>query len=398
MTEPRPALPGKPALPGADVPPLAVHRFSEPEGGVEGWLVVDTSVAGLSFGGFRFSPAVTEAEVRDLARCMTWKLAGHGLPVGGAKAGLAVDPRRPDLPALLERVAAAWREPLETSVVLGKDMGATDLLLDALYRGVGRPQLEIVRRRHGAAGVPERLRDLSGYRRHMTGLGVSWAVEEALGGVVSGARVAVQGFGTVGLGAAVRLSEIGAVVVAISDAEGSARRAEGLTTSVLEGIARPGGAFDRAGLPAGAVPGARDDLLAADCDVLVLAASSGSVGAALAEGIGAPPSLPPLVVEGANFGLTGEAREVLQRRGVTVVPDILASSASAAMATRQMASGNNLSADRLWEEVRSAIRTSTRSALDAAARRGTDVRTAWISEISSEATSSGTIAAPAGGR
>ena len=84
-----------------------------------GWLVIDRLIDGLSFGGFRFSPDVTRAEVERLARCMSHKLALHGHPVGGAKAGLRCDPRGADMEDLLDRFAAATGEVLRTHAIVG---------------------------------------------------------------------------------------------------------------------------------------------------------------------------------------------------------------------------------------------------------------------------------------
>lgn len=89
-----------------------------------GWLAVDTLVGGLAFGGLRVDPGVTRRDVEDLARVMTWKLAGHGLPVGGAKGGLRASPGEPGLPEKLARFAEAAAPLLRDRVVLGRDAGA----------------------------------------------------------------------------------------------------------------------------------------------------------------------------------------------------------------------------------------------------------------------------------
>ena len=180
----------------------------------------------MSFGGFRFSPSVTREEVERLARCMSHKLALHGHPVGGAKAGLRCDPRGPEVEGLLDRFVEVAGEALSTRAVVGRDMGATDALIDGLYGRLGIPQMAI-------AGVPTRLREMPGYRRHMTGLGVAFAARRAAGGSLEGARVGVQGFGLVGAGSALRLSALGASVVGISDAIGALHDCHGLDIEAL---------------------------------------------------------------------------------------------------------------------------------------------------------------------
>ena len=182
-----------------------------PERGVLGWLCVDSWGGGLSFGGFRMTPTVTRDEVEELARCMSLKLAAHGSPTGGAKAGIRIDPFDPEADALLAFFGRSVADLLTTRVVLGKDMGASDHAIDGMYAAIESPQLAPM-----GPGVAK-LRDLPGYRRHMTGLGVAFASRAALGGSLEGVRVAIQGAGLVGLGAAVRLAAMGAQVVAMSD-------------------------------------------------------------------------------------------------------------------------------------------------------------------------------------
>ena len=142
--------------------PQAEYSFVDPVTGSQGWLVVDTLVNGLSFGGFRFHVNVTEDEVRELARCMTRKLACHGLPTGGAKAGLAIDPTHPTSGSVISRFAAHVREPLLSHVMLGKDMGATDAMLDRVYDTLDVPQMHVTQAVHGLKKIPHRLRDLQG--------------------------------------------------------------------------------------------------------------------------------------------------------------------------------------------------------------------------------------------
>lgn len=331
------------------------------QGDPVGWLVIDRLVRGLSFGGFRFSPDVTLEEVERLARCMSHKLALHGHPVGGAKAGLRCDPRGEGMEGLMDRFAAAAGDALKTRAIVGRDMGATDALIDGLYERLGASQMAI-------AGVDSRLRDLPGYRRHMTGLGVSYAARRAMGGDLSGVRVAVQGFGLVGAGSALRLSAMGATIVAVSDAAGSVHDGAGIDVDELYAASEGSRA-----LPAQRLTSSRERLFAADADLLLLAASSNSVDADQARGIRAR-----VVVEGSNFGLTNAGRAALQDRGVCVIPDLIASSSSAAMVARQMAARGRLGEDELWSAIEEAIDVATADALDRSRADGTDVRTAYL--------------------
>ncbi len=206
--------------------------------GLIGYLAVDGRASRLAFGGLRVHPAVSRTMVVNLARCMTWKLAGHGVPIAGAKAGLRAHPDDPRLIAMVRSFAAAAKPWLMSRVILGKDMGASDRLLSALYDALGVPQLRTAGA--GTRKMPPKIRELTGYRRHMTGLGVAWAARAACGGRLKGRRVAIQGFGAVGKGAAVRLSELGARIVAVSDERLAALRPEGFAPRALLAAAENG--------------------------------------------------------------------------------------------------------------------------------------------------------------
>ncbi len=336
---------------------------------VEGWLVVDTVAGGLCFGGTRFTPTVTRGEVAQLARCMTWKLRAHGLPVGGCKAGLRIDPADPRLPEALDAFADAIAGELTTRAIIGKDMGATNAMIDAIYARVGVPQLHLV------PGAPDRLRDLTGYRPHMTGLGVTFATTAVLGDDLGGCDVLIQGFGAVGAGSAVRLTERGARVVGVSDAQGALHHGGGLPVARLLEIV-DGGVIDRDRIDFPCTLEERDALLERDGDVLVLGAGSNCVGAEPASRIRSR-----LVVEGANFGLTSDARPVLHGRGVLVLPDILANSSSAAMVARQLAAGGKLSEGELWGAIERSIRDGTAEAVARGRAEGRTPREAWLASL-----------------
>jgi glutamate dehydrogenase (NAD(P)+) len=275
---------------------------------------------------------------------MHHKLLPVGLPTGGAKAGLKADPGDP---LLLEKARAFGeqaRQLLSTTVVLGKDMGATDAVMEAIYAGAGISQLFLAKTR--GASCPDRIGELAGYRSHMTGLGVAWAVRAARKEGVEGARVLVQGWGVVGKGSAVRLEEIGATVVGHSDVQGAH-----VGEQVLE----------------------RDALLGMEADVLVLAAASGSVDEALARTVSAP-----LVVEGANLALTADARKVLFSRGIEVVPDCIASCSSASLVASQVALGNEGDPAAIWARIEAGIAASIQEARVLGAEEGIPLREAFL--------------------
>ncbi len=339
--------------------------------GVPAWLVVDGVRNGLSFGGFRFTDSVTLDQVRLLSSTMSWKLAAHGSPVGGAKAGVCCRPDHPHIDAILSDLAQAWREPLSSHAILGKDMGASDVLLDRLYQHLGKPQLHLVQAR--VPECPGRIRELTGYVRDMTGLGAVIAAEAAVG-ALAGKRILIQGAGVVGAGVAVRAAQRGAIVVGMSDVDRAMVSLNGLPAAEQVRAARAaGGSFGLASLEAaGGSWMPRDAMLAEPADILFLAAGSHVVSDALAATIRAG-----VVVETSNFGLTDAANAVLFARGVPVVPDVISSSSSAAMTCMQLAEGNRWSSGALWDRIENNIRTAVTEGLRRAAQDRVPLREAY---------------------
>jgi glutamate dehydrogenase (NAD(P)+) len=321
---------------------MIVEEVRDPNTGLEAALVV-ISEKGLSFGGTRFSTQCTVLEVQDLARCMEKKLSGHTQKIHGAKAGFFCAPDDPGLPALMAIAAEQWRPLLEKRVVLGKDMGASNALLDQFYALVGQAQLAPV---HGS-DVPSRLRDFEGYRSHMTGQGVCWSLSSFFGGRLSGVRVAIQGYGAVGLGTAIRLTRAGAHVVGLSDIQGAYSFEVPPDEETLLAMAAKGALSPNPGISLES----REDLFSMDVDAIVLAADSHSVREKDAARVRAK-----VMVEGSNFGLCPEARAWLLRAGIPVIPDYVASSASAAMVALQMEFNGRMTEADLWQRIETSIR------------------------------------------
>ncbi len=343
-------------------------------GGYEGWLVQDRLCNGLAFGGFRFGPKVSRDEVCELAQTMTWKLAAHDNPVGGAKAGFRCDPQDPELPKILKEVAKAWSEPLSTHIVVGKDMGATDLLLDSLYQALEMPQLHLAQTRN--SGCPNKIREMTGYLSHMTALGAVHACTKALGGLEA-KKVAIQGAGAVGIGLVHRLTEQNAKIIGICDIAGSIISKEGLPQQELLKALNPNmKLIDRTSCEFIHESMGADEILNLDLDVLFLAANSGLIDENRARRINAP-----VVVEVSNFGVTPLARIILQDRGILVIPDVIASSSSAALCAHQLASGNGYSKEAVWQKILGAIEKATLTNIKKAKELRQDVRSTYIQNI-----------------
>jgi glutamate dehydrogenase/leucine dehydrogenase len=292
-----------------------------------GHRVLHSQVRGPGKGGIRYHPSVTADEVRALAAWMTWKCAVIDIPFGGAKGGVACDPKalsKNELRKITRRYIA------ELGDLIGPytDIPAPDLYTDAQTMAwvydtyavlhPGRNNLPVV------TGKPLDLGGSLG-RNEATARGCLFAVERALErGLVrglrslAGARVAVQGFGNAGATAARLFAGAGAKVIAVSDTRGGAAAPGGLD---LDAVVRHKTATGSvAGTPeTGAVT--NDELLAIDCDVLIPAAMENQIRQDNVTAVKAK-----LVCEAANGPTTPAADQHLHERGITVLPDILANS------------------------------------------------------------------------
>ncbi len=278
-------------------------------------------------GGIRYHQSVNLDEVKALAMWMTWKCAVVNIPYGGAKGGIMVDPRQLSL-AELERMTR--RFAAEISIIIGpdRDIPAPDVntnaqvmawILDTYSMNAGHSVPGIV------TGKPILLGGSVG-RNEATGRGVVFAMQEAANAIglrLEGARVVVQGFGNVGGIAARLVPTTGAKVVAVSDVYGGIHNPNGLDmAAVVEYHARNGRLTDFPG--AENVP--NSELLTLPCDVLIPAALEKQLTEENAPRIQAK-----LVVEGANGPTTPEADQILNDRGITVVPDIYANAGGVAV-------------------------------------------------------------------
>lgn len=294
------------------------------DGSVEvftGWRIHHNTVRGPGKGGIRFHPAVDADEVRALSAQMTVKTAVCGLPYGGAKGGVRCDPGQFSLKEL-ERLTR--RYTTEILPVLGpdRDIPAPDVNTD------GRVMawlLDTIQMTGGGVHVPGVVTgkplSVGGTRAHAGGTASGVvvcvrAVFEALGIDLPGRRAVIQGFGKVGGPLAYLLQSAGMRIVAVSDVTGAVINEGGLDTALLsEHVLATGGV---AGFPLGD-PIPAGDVLEVPCELLVPAALGGVIDAAVAEKLQCQ-----VVVEAANGPTLPAADEVLDRRGITVVPDVLA--------------------------------------------------------------------------
>ncbi|HEY8759327.1 MAG TPA: Glu/Leu/Phe/Val dehydrogenase [Candidatus Dormibacteraeota bacterium] len=275
---------------------------------------------GPAKGGLRFHPDVSLDEVKALAMWMTWKCAVVNIPYGGAKGGVIVDPyslSANELEHLTRRFAT------EISILVGpdRDIPAPDVGTNAQVMAWFMDTLSMHRGYSVTASVTGKPVEVGGSlgRADATGRGVmicTVAALETMGLKPFNQRVVVQGFGNVGSVSARLLEEAGCQVVAVSEDYGGIYNPLGMSVrKLIEYRARE---HTLKGFP-GAELVPNEDLLKLDCDVLVPAALENQITSTNAHDIKAK-----LVVEGANGPTTPEADEILRKRGVILVPDILA--------------------------------------------------------------------------
>ncbi len=271
-------------------------------------------------GGLRFHPKVTLDEITALAFWMYLKTAVVNIPFGGAKGGIAVDYKSLSL-AEKERLTKKFAIVLARDVGPNTDMPAPDVNTGEREMAWMVHTWRMISGEYARGTVTGKPIDLGGSqgRREATGVGVVVVLAEAgreMGIDLHGATAAVQGFGNVGSHAALELVRRGVKVVAVSDIGGGVWNPQGLDIPALLVHARQTGSV--VGFPH-AQTVSHEAVLCAPCDFLIPAALEEAIDEQLAPKIQAR-----MVVEGANGPTTAKAGEILEQRGIRLVPDILA--------------------------------------------------------------------------
>ncbi|MEH2351057.1 MAG: Glu/Leu/Phe/Val dehydrogenase [Nostoc sp.] len=286
-----------------------------------GHRVQHSDVLGPYKGGIRYHPAVTLREVSALAMLMTWKCALLGIPYGGGKGGIAIDPKHYSV-GELERISRRYISELIKDIGPSVDIPAPDMgtsaremawMMDTYSVNVGHAVPGVV------TGKPLSIGGSLG-REMATGRGTMIIVREALadqGKSLVGVRVAIQGFGNVGGAAAELLHQAGAKIIAVSTGAGGIFSEVGLDIPALKIYAAENGR-SIIGFPQ-SVPISNADLLTLPCDVLIPAALENQITQENVNQVQAQ-----IVAEAANGPVTLEANLALEARGVIVLPDILA--------------------------------------------------------------------------
>lgn len=343
-----------------DLGPLRIVHLHQRSTGLRAVVVVDNTACGPAIGGVRMAPDVSSEEAFRLARAMTLKNAAAGLPHGGGKSVIYGDPKMPldEKERLIRAFAGAIRDL--TDYIPGPDMGTDELAMAWIHDETGR-----------AVGLPPEIGGIPLDEIGATGFGLAAAVDVAareIGLDLKGARVAVQGFGSVGRHAARFLRDKGAILVAASDSQGTIAAADGLDVAALAALKAagrplkdysPGQALDQ------------DAVIDVPCDIWIPAARPDVITAANVGRLNTR-----LVAEGANIPCTIEAEQALAARGVLVLPDFIANAGGVICAAIEYQRGTQAQAFAAIDEK---IRANTQWVLEEARRTGSPPRTAATS-------------------
>jgi glutamate dehydrogenase (NAD(P)+) len=284
-----------------------------------GFRVQHDKARGPMKGGLRYHPEVDAGEVLTLASLMTWKTAVVNIPYGGAKGGIAIDPAKFSQREI-ERITRKFVDEIHDVIGPDKDIPAPDMGTNAQTMAWIMNQYE---KYHGfnpacVTGKPVELHGADG-REEATGRGVAVVTQAALERTrksLSGATIAIQGFGNVGSHAAKILHEMGGKIVAISDQHGGIFSDGGLDIpALLQHFQKTGGLKNFQDTRAIS----NEELLAANVDVLIPAALGGVLTAE-----NAPHVRAKIIIEAANNPTTPDADAIFESKDVLVVPDIIA--------------------------------------------------------------------------
>lgn len=313
-----------------------VIEYTDPLEGFKGWLVIDGAEHEMCAGGMRVHKALTADDLRDMARNMTRKMRLWGLPINGAKSGIAYDPASPGLEDAIRRFMKAIKPNLLTSYSMGADLNTRMDMLERLARDVGIPSIKMaVSRAQGMSFEEYQARyalldeSVNG-KWTLGGLRAGWGVAMAalavlddLGIAHGSATAAVQGFGTLAKASILALQEAGVRIVALADADKCIVDTSGSGIDVGPLLEAKGAMIPPLPRDAKVAIAPRDTVLGTACDVLMLGAVENVVTAANVDVVRARS-----VVSGANLAVTDDAERLLHDMGIVAMPCFVASSSA----------------------------------------------------------------------
>mgnify|MGYP001611078321 CR=1 FL=1 len=335
---------------GDDIGPEYIIQTWNPQFKVWGYLVIDNTARGVGKGGIRMTPGVTAEEVARLARAMTIKNALAGIPFGGAKAGIAYDPKSADSKTkrkIIEWFARALEPVLMSKYIAGPDVNTTEVEM-GWFVGAAK-------NRRAATGKPKKLGGLP-HELGSTGYGVAHAAKiaaEFAGLDIKKTTVAIEGFGNVGTFTFKFLSEMGAKIVAVSDSRGAIYNPDGLDYREIMKIKKQNGTVT-AYAKAAKLEGRK--IFELPVDILIPAALPDVINAGNISDIQAK-----IIVEAANIPMRYEYEAQLHERGILVVPDV---AANAGGVISSYAEHRGWNVDKMFALVMKKVSSAVRAVLD----------------------------------
>ncbi|MCB9653322.1 MAG: Glu/Leu/Phe/Val dehydrogenase [Deltaproteobacteria bacterium] len=339
------------------------------------YRIQHNKVRGPYKGGIRYHQDVSLDLFKVLAAEMTWKTAVVGVPLGGAKGGIKIDPRlysRQELEAITLRYMYKLKNLIGPDFdIPAPDVGTNTETMAWLYRQYSDGERSPHHLRGVVTGKDVRIGGSEG-RLRATGQGLVYCIEEWFeqkGRSLAGARYMLQGFGNVGTSVAELLHAKGAILVAVDDADGTIYAPNGLDVQALvRYVHRTPANLKRSvsGFP-GAEAISKHDFWGTDVDVCIPAALGRAIDASTAERLRAS-----LVVEGANHPTTPEADVVLAKRGIELIPDIVANAGGVTVSYYEWIQNKRMEH---WTEgdvnarLEQAVKSNYRLILDIAANR-----------------------------
>jgi glutamate dehydrogenase (NAD(P)+) len=288
----------------------------------EGYRVHHSTLRGPAKGGLRYSPEVTLDEIKALAFLMTFKSSLLELPLGGSKGGVRVNKKElslNELKKLTRRYTSEILNMIGPDIdILAPDMNTGERemawIMDTYSMNRGRPSPGVV------TGKPIEIGGTVG-RTEAPGTGMFYILEtlcERLNFILSSSKIVIQGFGKVGSVVAQILSSVGCKIIAISDSEGAIHSDRGLNINKLISWKQKRKSLkDYTGSNIKVIT--NDELLSTECDILIPAATENQIFSGNADKINCK-----IILEGANSPTTSQADKILNEKGITVIPDILA--------------------------------------------------------------------------
>jgi glutamate dehydrogenase (NAD(P)+) len=291
----------------------------------QGHRIQHSTVRGPGKGGIRYSPEVNLDEVKALAMWMTWKTSLLNLPFGGAKGGVCVDSKKLSIKEL-ERLTRRYTAEIINIIGPDKDIPAPDIKTDSQIMAWMMDVYSMQKGRTIPGVVTGKPIEIGGSvgREDATGTGMLYVIErlcEKLKLDLQSMSVVVQGFGKVGSVISKKLFEKGCKILAIGEYEGGIYSKTGLDVNKLIEWKRRGNLLKEF-KDSGTIPlSDNNELFKIKCDLLVPAATENQISKANVDIIDCK-----FILEGANGPTTPEADDILNKRGITIIPDILANS------------------------------------------------------------------------